>query len=412
MNYRVAIAFVLASCVYGHAHGQTGKVQWSLRSGGQQLSTWDTKAKCDAAAKARNISTTYECPRLLLVTAKELPPVVIPPPVTPPASSPTPMPANPFVYINPDQAKWPKFKQSPAGGWDKAMLIPTDEKPTPNDIGAFRTACQAVKFGFFDPIVYPGKPNISHLHTFLGAYGINEASNGASLLAAGNSGCRGGRSNSSSYWFPSMIDTATGLPIPPTLESDIYYKAGYAVSSKSIKPLPVGLRLIAGDASGNPSKPSAAVGYSCMGASTTGWMKSIPDCKAPGLLTMEIIFPQCWDGKSLDSPDHKSHMTNPIAGPGNDWGNGKQVCPASHPVAVPQIAYQIRYDVKVSGETKKWRLASDNYDASQPAGYSGHADYIMAWDVEVMNTWVTKCLNAVVDCHSHLLGDGRSLLIP
>jgi hypothetical protein len=26
------------------------------------------------------------------------------------------------------------------------------------------------------------------------------------------------------------------------------------------------------------------------------------------LLQLDVIFPDCWDGRHLDSPDHKSHM--------------------------------------------------------------------------------------------------------
>jgi hypothetical protein len=260
--------------------------------------------------------------------------------------------------------------------------------------------------------VYPGLANKSHLHTFFGNTGINPSSTGDSLLAAGNSTCRGGTINRSSYWVPSMIDTRTGNPLAPMFESNFYYKTGYALPPSAITEVPVGLRMIAGDASGNPSKPSGAAIYACVwNGGNSNWSPTIPtDC--PGgngsWLIMGIDFPQCWDGVNLDSPDHKSHMTNPVNVKANNSGN----CPATHPVALPQIAYQILYEVKVTGETKYWRLASDNYDNTKPAGYSGHGDYMMAWKPEIVKVWTAKCDNAQKDCHSHLLGDGRQMVIP
>lgn len=372
-------------------------------------------AAADARHSTAPATTNFSCNGQKVYVAKTTPPALPPPPppkpVDPPASTPIPMPANPFVPIA-DVSKWPVLKQNPVGGWSTDMLIATTEQPSASDIGAFRTGCQAVKFGFFDPIVYPGQPGASHLHTFFGNTGINASSTSDSLFTTGNSTCRGGTINRSSYWIPSMIDMRTGVPLAPMFESNFYYKTGYALPIGSIKEIPMGLRMIAGDASGNPSRPSGAAIYACVwSGGNSNWSSSIPkDCKASGdsWLIMGIDFPQCWDGVNLDSPDHKSHMTNPVNVKANNTGN----CPASHPVALPQIAYQILYQVKVTGETAFWRLSSDKYDTAQPAGFSGHGDYWMAWKPEIVKVWTAKCDNAQKDCHSHLLGDGRAMVIP
>lgn len=344
-------------------------------------------------------------------TAETVPPITTPPPVPPAASEPTPQnQGSAFVPIKMANAQ--KLSQNPFGGWDKDMLIPTTEVAPSSDIGAFRTGCQAVKFAFDDPIVYPGQPGASHLHTFFGNTGINASSTAASLSTTGNSTCRGGTINRSSYWVPSMIDTRTGGPLAPMFESNFYYKTGYALPPSVITDVPLGLRMIAGDAKGNPTSPSQAAIYACVwNGGNSNWQSSIPtDC--PGgdgsWLIMGIDFPQCWDGVNLDSPDHKSHMTNPVNVKANNTGN----CPSTHPVALPQIAYQILYQVKVTGETKYWRLASDAYDNTKPAGYSGHGDYMMAWKPEIVKVWTKNCDNAQKDCHSHLLGDGRAMVIP
>jgi hypothetical protein len=332
-------------------------------------------------------------------------PTPTPQPPTPPASSPTPM--NPGV-VTVNTSLIPK---GTFAGWDKDMLIPTTEQPAPSDIGAFRTGCQFSHMAFDDPIVYPGQPGKSHLHTFFGNKLTNANSTAQSLATTGNSTCRGGTINRSAYWVPSMIDTRDGRPLTPMFESNFYYKTGYGVPAASIQPMPPGLRMIAGDAKGNPDLPSGAAMYACIWeGGNSDWSNSIPSCPKKGMswLIQGLDFPQCWDGVNLDSPDHKSHMANPVDVKANNTGH----CPSTHPVAIPAIAYQILYEVKVSGETKYWRLSSDNYDLTKPAGYSGHGDWFNGWKPEIVDVWVKKCDRAMKDCHSHLLGDGRAMVIP
>ena len=36
-------------------------------------------------------------------------------------------------------------------------------------------------------------------------------------------------------------------------------------------------------------------------------VNAIPNTQCPQNLRMEILFPSCWDGKNIDSEDHKSH---------------------------------------------------------------------------------------------------------
>ena len=59
---------------------------------------------------------------------------------------------------------------------------------------------------FDDPIVFPGQPGRSHLHTFFGNTGANADSTAESIRGTGNSTCRGGIANRSSYWVPTLID--------------------------------------------------------------------------------------------------------------------------------------------------------------------------------------------------------------
>jgi hypothetical protein len=262
---------------------------------------------------------------------------------------------------------------------------------------------------FDDPIVYPGQPGRSHLHTFFGNTATNGNSNYDSLVNTGSSTCRGGTINRSAYWVPSMIDTRTGRPIVPH-EGMWYYKGGMKqalAADRSISEFPSGLRMIAGDARATGQVDRPIYHYSCYTpglASQSATQFTIPNCPAGHFVHVNILFPQCWDGRNLDSPDHKSHMAYPYS-PATGWG-----CPTTHPVAIPEISLNIYWEVSsADGSSASWRLSSDAYDASRPAGYSMHADWFDGWKPDVKKAWVDGCVRAIADCHAHLLGDGRAM---
>lgn len=96
-----------------------------------------------------------------------------------------------------------------------------------------------------------------------------------------------------------------------------------------------------------------------------------------------ILFPTCWDGVSLDSEDHKSHVAYPVEGPHVFDGIGTAAaCPSSHPVKIPQVMVEINWDTAGFNDPDAWPE-----DGSQPfvlstgdgTGYSQHADYVFGW---------------------------------
>ena len=48
---------------------------------------------------------------------------------------------------------------------------------------------------------------------------------------------------------------------------------------------------------------------------------------------MELMFPSCWNGKDLDSPDHKSHMAYPNLVMSGD-------CPSGFETRTPSLFYE------------------------------------------------------------------------
>jgi hypothetical protein len=315
---------------------------------------------------------------------------------TPPPPPPPPHEHTMLPFI--DNSKIP----APAVGYATARIQVTTYvmNATNNGTGQFRTECTFSHMNYDDPIVYPGQKGASHLHTYFGNTGANFASTQVSIETTGNSTCNGGTSNRTGYWVPTIIDTKDGTPIKPD-GIMIYYKTGY-IDGDNVKPFPAGLRMVAGDMkSTGPQTYQNWLCTSATGGKQTSHAGIPADCPAGYTVTASINFPFCWDGKNLDSPDHKSHMSWHV------WNGTRSVCPTTHPVELPMITENIKY--KVTEGTPRWRLSSDNYGTDKPGGFSLHGDWFNGWDAKVQALWVKNCLQGNKDCHVDLLGDGTKL---
>jgi hypothetical protein len=386
------IALALSSAAMAQSDSSSGT--WVLYSTSRN-ETLATYTDFDACRQAANLARNLACkPAVPATNTAPTPPVMKPQAVKPPAMN------NAF---NLDVSALPQA----AVGVGYERLQPTAEVAPPTDVGAFRIPCSFSHMSFDDPIVYPGVPGAAHLHTFFGNTATSATSTADSIRTSGSSTCLGGTINRSAYWVPTMIDTATNKPIVPDV-AGIYYKQGYTLNPPTIiQPLPAGLRMIAGDPT-NSSPGSQVALFKCIGGphnSNDQYGSSIPNCDAGAQVYQVIVFPQCWDGRNLDSPDHKSHMSYVVVAAG---GSG-YACPASHPVALPEITFNVIYTVQKANAALSWRLSSDTYDRSLPGGYSSHGDWFNGWEKEVSDAWAVKCVQARRDCHAHLIGDGRMM---
>jgi hypothetical protein len=351
--------------------------------------TYASDTECVAGAKAGGqdgslVPSTYLCRAVYSVS------VVVGPPD---------MSAGLYV----DKSKIPT--RGVGGSTDDLQFTGQLPPVSPGGTGDFRTQCLFSHMSFDDPIVYPGQPGKSHLHTFIGNTGANANSTAASLASSGNSTCRGGTINRTAYWFPTLVDTRDGTPISPRTVI-VYYKQGALIAdATSIKAMPDGLRMVAGDPKNSVVRDfdyGVPTGFSCISDTTgegTKWLHPMPPCGIGSSLWSRVLFPQCWDGVNLDSPDHRSHMTYP-SGP---------VCPATHPVAIPEITVNALYTVSDPAAVSRWRLASDVYakaSPAAPAGLSSHGDWFNGWKPDIVARWVKNCDQAVKDCQAHMLGDG------
>lgn len=120
--------------------------------------------------------------------------------------------------------------------------------------------------------------------------------------------------------------------------------------------------------------------YTCMENAGTRAPETLDFPKGPcraGIMANHI-FPTCWDGVNLDSPNHQDHVAYPETGTFESGG----ACPATHPVKIPQLMLETVWDTRQFNNPNDWPE-----DGSQPfvwssgdaTGYSTHADYLFGW---------------------------------
>jgi hypothetical protein len=254
--------------------------------------------------------------------------------------------------------------------------------------------CSANHFAADDPIVFPGQSGASHMHSFYGNTTTN-ANTTVNTLLASRSSC--GRemqdTDHSAYWVPSLLNNGQRIGGEQTVF--VYYQKAGGKNGPAVKPLPTGLRMIAGSMASTASNPNPdyATSWSCGGGGGGPHYNHIPLCGSLGPLHASIDFPNCWDGKHLDSADHKSHMA---------YSSSTGACPAAHPVSLPQVHFDLDYPSNKGGSS---------YTLSSGGQYSMHGDFFNAWDVQVQNALVSECLNANRDC-SDITRSGNTLYKP
>jgi len=183
--------------------------------------------------------------------------------------------------------------------------------------------------------------------------------------------------------------------------------------------MPNGLRFILGynmaNGKGGPTDTNSTdywmMGFDCMNrdvgnqVSFTGVQHTIADILATGKcpvgawLRAFVTFPTCWDGKNLDTADHRSHVsfaTN--AG-----------CPADHPYVIPEIAIQAFYTTDANFLAGKWHLSSDEMMPGTVAGSTLHMDYFEAWSQVMKDLWNANCIDGHLTCSNGNVGDGRQI---
>jgi hypothetical protein len=251
-------------------------------------------------------------------------------------------------------------------------------------VGSFVSLCAFSHRAADDPIVLPGRPGASHDHTFVGNVSTDADSTLASLRANGTSCLR--RADRAAYWAPTLL--LSGAAVEPAGAAIYYVRQTRA----RVKPFPPGLRIVAGDAHAGSPQSANVTFFDCGLIKTTFYgplvraqgtapvPSPIPQCPTATRLQLHVNFPDCWDGRRTDSVDHRRHMAYSRSGS----------CPRAHPVAVPALSLIYQYPP----------LAAGSVALSSGGVFSGHADFVNAWDERALTDLVARCLNARRVCET------------
>jgi hypothetical protein len=195
---------------------------------------------------------------------------------------------------------------------------------------------------------------MSHLHEFFGNTTTNEKSTGASLLA-GSTTCDD-RQDLSAYWVPALFQN--GVRVAP-----VGVRVRYEGRGGGVTAFPTGFMAVSGRTDQTAAWGCATAGQRPVLSSSVA---TVPVCSGAAQLVAQITFPQCWDGSSLDTANHISHLAfaTEIAGQA-------PICPADHPVQVPKVVLEVRYPGAATGGA--------GVTLSSGAASTLHADIFEAW---------------------------------
>jgi hypothetical protein len=236
----------------------------------------------------------------------------------------------------------------------------------------FRAECLFTHRLSDDPIVHPGHPGMAHSHDFFGNRSADAFST-TSSLRRGRTSCEPA-ADGAAYWLPTLYDAA-GSPVT-ALSASFYYRAS-THPMRRVRPYPLGLRMIAGDAMARRRARRPVATWSCLGAKVER-SPVIRRCPRGASLRVEVRFPDCWNGRDLDSADHRSHMAYSRSGR----------CRRSRPVPVPQLLFVVDYPTRGSS---KMRVASGR-------SFTEHADFFNAWQPDALRRRVRSCLRRGHSC--------------
>jgi hypothetical protein len=275
-----------------------------------------------------------------------------------------------------------------------------------------RFGCPQVVIDRLDPLVNPGQIPSTHVHQIVGGNAFNASMPSTDISALSSCTTCQFADDFSNYWTANLYFKArngTYKRVPQggaALQFNdqfstkiaggilVYYVSASPGKITAFKP---GFRMLMGDPSMR-SRPDTKLKrqncYRCYTGPNFGGDVSAPcqDAKidteafppAPclGGIRSNILFPTCWDGVNLDSPNHQDHVTYPSSGPANFLSLGSGSCPSTHPVRIPQLMLEVVWDTTGFNNKAEWPTDGSQpfvLSTGDPTGLGQHADYVFGW---------------------------------
>ncbi|MEU0055427.1 DUF1996 domain-containing protein [Streptomyces sp. NPDC006334] len=253
-------------------------------------------------------------------------------------------------------------------------------------------------------IVAPGVTNgAHHLHDYVGNQNNDAFASDQELAGAGTS-CQNQGDKSSYFWPVLRVQDGSqdfdqnkdgggkegnvGKILQPA-QAQLKFvgnKKGNVVA------MPTALRIITGDAkafvNGNAN---ANVNWSCTGFENKVQLKDkYPICPQGSQVVRTSNFQSCWDGKNIDSANHRTHVAF-VQGDGS-CANGFK--------AIPQLQVRLVYNVpapKIQNGQVVNAYAVDSFPENLHKPITDHNDFINFFSKNLMNKMV-NCINNGQKC--------------
>ncbi|MEV4505100.1 DUF1996 domain-containing protein [Streptomyces klenkii] len=263
--------------------------------------------------------------------------------------------------------------------------------------GTFTTICGRNENGHFNPdnvIVTPGVRNgAHHMHDYVGNKSTDAFSTDASLAAAGTT-CTNG--DKSTHYWP-VLRVLNGKAAPDANApggghdgnmGTILRPASVTLQFRGspvtkVTAMPRFLRIITGDAKAlTNGLANANASWSCTGFENRQLKDKYPICPNGSKVVRTFAFQNCWDGRSTDSANHRTHVA---------FARADGSCPRGFR-AIPQLVQRIAYDVPAGVP-----FAVDSFPEQLHKPVTDHGDFINVMPDSLMAK-AASCINSGRTC--------------
>ncbi|WP_345586484.1 DUF1996 domain-containing protein [Streptomyces prasinosporus] len=273
--------------------------------------------------------------------------------------------------------------------------------------GTFTSECGVNENGLFNSdnvIAAPGVSNgAHHFHDYIGNQATNAFSSDEDLANADTT-CEDQGDKSSYYWPVLRLQNGTQEQDADSPGGGIEGNVGEIVTPEEVTLTFVGnpqgevtamprlLRIITGDAKSFVNGPANAnASWSCTGFEDRQLKDKYPLCPQGSDVVRTFKFQSCWDGRNIDSANHRTHMA---------FADAAGACPSGF-TPVPQLVQRIVYDVDAPSLEDGGRttplFAVDSFPEQLHKPITDHGDFINVFDEDLMNEMV-DCINEGRTC--------------